>query len=99
MMTIEQGALDPARTLAILMGASKWEKFPNLPESRAYEAAAAAVREYLHSEQGLGLREDNVLDLFNNQISFLDQDKCIGDFLHRQVSGEVASVQDIIFYY
>src|SRR5690349_13679001 len=105
-MTIAQAALDPARTLAILIGASKWESFPSLAGSTdskttaAYQAAADAVRGYLRSERGLGLKfEENVLDLFDSDKSFVDQDKMIGKFLREHISDQTPSYQDLLFYF
>jgi Caspase domain len=101
-MAFVSGAPEPSRTVAILLGASRWELHEALDDEKmrpAYEAAYRRVRSYLRSEQGLGLPERNLLDLFNSRDTSLEQDQHIRDFLRQQVSNEVATCTDILFYF
>jgi Caspase domain len=101
-MAFVSGAPEPSRTVAILLGASRWELHEALDNEKmrpAYEAAYRRVRSYLRSELGLGLPDRNLLDLFNSKETSLEQDKHIRDFLRQQVSNEVATCRDILFYF
>jgi len=101
-MASSSSAPEPSRTVAILLGASRWEKHAAIDDEKmqpAYEAAARRVRGYLRSERGLGLPERNILDLFDSKNASIDQDSEIRVFLRRQVSNEIATCSDILFYF
>jgi hypothetical protein len=82
-----------------LFGASRWEKFPGLdnPEAApAYVSAAEKIRRYLRG--GLGLNDSNILDLFDDKDSMIDQDSRIRQFLRRR-GGDLATVSDIVIFF
>jgi hypothetical protein len=95
-------ARDPSRTIAILFGASRWEKYEGLDSveyAAAYEVAAQRIRTYFTSRDGLALPEGNLLDLFDSKSSAIDLDGSIRTFLRKHVAGEVAMCADVIVYF
>jgi hypothetical protein len=95
---IASSAPEPSRTLAILFGASRWPEFPGLDSEAAapaYLAAAASFRDYLLSEDGLGLPQANLLDLFDSSAGVVDQDRKIRKFILDKASA-TATIQDLI---
>jgi hypothetical protein len=56
--------LDPARTLAVVAGASAWPAIPAFTPARAFANTAAAASDYLTANTGIGLPTSHVLDLF-----------------------------------
>ena len=93
---------DPQTILAIVFGASKWPLCDSLPSSAAFSYSARDFITYLKSEDGLSLKSDNILDLFDLDLSSDDIDSSISSFLsERQTRLKAAGspATDLVFYY
>lgn len=93
----------PETTLAVILGASEFPKAKDtLEPSPSFKRSAEAFRDYLLSQDGLGLDKNNVLDLFDTAVPSSDIDEQLRDFLRDRIStksnGEKC-VQDLIVYY
>jgi hypothetical protein len=85
--------------VAIILGASEWPLSPSLPGSNAFRDSASDFLDYLRDQQpnGLGLLQQNILNLFDKKESADRADQRIADFLlRRQRRGPVTDV--ILFY-
>lgn len=92
----------PATTLAIVAGASIFEKLPDLAQGANFETSAKDFVTYLRANEGLALPDKNILDLFDHpeaQSVLLDEMEA---FLERRVH-ELEDAHtpplDLIFYY
>jgi hypothetical protein len=84
---------------AVILGASSWPDHPNLTASEAFQKSAERFRSYLLDANGLGLREANLLWLFDNNKSADEIDRAIGDFLKEKGHEAPAQLTDVIIYY
>lgn len=90
----------PQKTLVVLLGASEWEKSPNLGKSPAFLKSAERLKNYFISK--FGLTKDNLLDLFDSEQSCDEIDETIGDWLENKLlpKGETEQVfTDLIVIY
>lgn len=85
---------DAPRPVAVVAGASTFPAQPNLQDSAAFAASAAAFGHYLQSDEGLALAADRVLDLFDSEASVIAQNQALVEFL----AGH-DDATDILFYY
>lgn len=88
-----------ARTLVIMLGASD---FPNDPSKsrESFRNSAKALRDYFQDPQGFGLPKGNLLWLFNSDLSSIDQDTRIEEFLGAAMErSEEERPLDVIVYY
>ncbi|MFB7467685.1 hypothetical protein ACFCZ1_30040 [Streptomyces sp. NPDC056224] len=68
--------LEPSRTIAITTGASEWPLLESFDAAPAFAKAAANIRGYLGTG-GLGIPEENVLDLFGKPNSLKQYEQII----------------------
>jgi serine/threonine protein kinase len=93
---------NPQQTLAVLLGASSFERAPKLAQGPAFYMSAQDFRKYLTSSTGLGLPRDNVNWRFDDNRSSSDQLRDIGDFLETRsadLKNKGIPPQDLIVYY
>jgi len=84
-------------TLAIILGASEWPRYPALETTPAFLNSAEFFSTYLSSEDGLGLNRENILWLFDDKEQPAQViDKTV-EFLKKRANNE--SVTDIVVYY
>lgn len=76
----------PETTLVIILGASEWPKSPEFQASAAFSNSARKVRDYFMSPGGFSLLDENLLDLFDADISVDDIDVKISSFLEERIS-------------
>src|SRR5262245_8997299 len=88
-------------TLAIIVGASDWPKYKDLAASEAFARSARELREYLLDENGFGLTEANLLDLFDTEAEASTVDERIGEFLdaRQKALHQVGSDATDLFFY
>lgn len=84
---------------AVILGASAWPNHPNLTASEAFLKSAEHFRSYLLDANGLGLRQENVLWLFDDSRTADEIDQAIGHFLREKVHEAPAQLTDVIVYY
>src|SRR6266566_7355960 len=89
-------------TLVVLLGASEWPRFPEFQSSKAFANSASRLKDYLLNPQLLGLSAENLLNLFDVDLSADDIDSRICDFLDQRIaemkiSGNAA--RDLLVYY
>ena len=82
------------RTIAIIFGASEYPCFPALEHSAAFSVSATAFAAYLRSS--LGLRDEDILPLFDDPRQPGEQVRAMRDFIEE---GGTLPPQDVIFYY
>ena len=70
----------PSKMVAVILGASEWPKSPGLPGSPSFRNSAAEFKKYLLDPNGLNIRSENVLDLFDDQRAVGELDDIIGTF-------------------
>src|SRR4051812_15042856 len=86
---------DRASKAAIVFGASEFPYGgPRIAANEAFARSADGFMRYLRRESGLHLPNDNVLNLFNDSSSVLEQDQKITEFL-----SDKKAAKDIIIYY
>lgn len=78
-------ALDRDSTLAILVGASDWPKISRFEAAPAFSNTAKESTNYLSSPEGLNLKDDNLLNLFDSGQSSTGHYGEIRDFLERHI--------------
>jgi Caspase domain len=88
---------DHSSTLAIILGASEWPHAPGLSAPTSFKNSAAEMGQYLRSPEGLYLRSDNVLDLFDSSDPAPKLLSTIVAFL-REKSLTVKSTSLILYY-
>ena len=92
----------PGTTLVIIVGASAWPKAPDLSPSEAFEKSATDLKNYFLDPERFGLPRDNLLDLFDSEMTSSDIDESICSFLDGQsekLKQQGLSVYDVIVYY
>lgn len=90
------------RTLAVLLGASKFPKDPGLSGNFSFSASAADVKDYLVDKNGFGLPQENLLWLFDSLRSQGDQLTEIAGFLMRrmrQLESDGSPASNLLIYY
>jgi hypothetical protein len=88
--------------LAVLLGASSFDRAPKLAQGRAFYNSAQDFREYLLASNGLGLARENLKWLFDDSRSPTDQLRDAGDFLETRsadLKNRGTLPQDLIVYY
>jgi formylglycine-generating enzyme required for sulfatase activity len=99
---VPEGNPDPRQTLAVLLGASRFERAPKLAQGRAFSNSAQDFFEYLTAPDGLALPHHNVNWRFDDNRSPSDQLREIGDFLENRsadLKNKGTPPQDLIVYY
>lgn len=94
--------INPRQILALLLGASSFQRAPKLAQGRAFYDSARDFYEYLIDPAGLSLPEENAKWLFDDTRSPSDLLKEIRDFLERRTNGidrEGTLPQDLILFY
>ncbi len=89
-------------TLVVLLGASAWPDSPDLVESGAYVFAKHGFKSYLRDSRGFGLPEENILDLFDKDMSAADQLDALRFFLKERREALLATgqaVRDVLIYF
>lgn len=96
--------LMPGRTVAVILGAQEWPRAAHINGGPAFARSAMDFRDYLlDSLKGLGLKDGDVLDLFDSEQPASDQVDAIGDFLlaremELSKAGE-EGLSDVVIYY
>jgi hypothetical protein len=93
--------LEPASTLAVVIGAHDWS-LSGLEISHAFSNSAKGILHYLSSAQFLGLPAENICNLFDDERGASDQLKQVGRFLRSRVDARARSghpMADLLFYY
>ena len=93
---------NPQQRLAVLLGASSFERAPKLAQGRAFYNSARDFFDYLTSPDGLGLSHENVNWRFDDTRSPGDQLRDVGDFLEKRLAdlkGRGIEPKDLIVYY
>jgi hypothetical protein len=92
----------PKTSLAIILGASEWPKYPGFQSSPSFKNSAKDFRDYLLDENGFGLPSDNICDLFDTPLSFPDIIEEIRKFFQSRLNQPLEHddlPQDLIVYY
>jgi hypothetical protein len=92
----------PEQTLAVLLGASWFERARQLAQGPPFANSAQDFREYLLSEDGMRLPRENLHWLFDDTRSPSDQLASIGDFLlrrTRELTDNGTPARNVILYY
>lgn len=93
--------ITPATTLAILLGASSFPK-TTLSQPASFANSANDFHQYLLREDGLGLAADNVLNLFDTDLSPDKIQEEIAEWIQRRrkdLGARALKPRDLIFYY
>ncbi|MEU4312884.1 hypothetical protein [Nocardia sp. NPDC024068] len=72
---------DPNRTVAVICGASSWPRLDRFTAATAFSRTAKGLTNYLTGKDGLGLSEENVLDLFDSDSTAVEHFDRIKTFL------------------
>lgn len=94
--------VDPDLTLAIIVGASRFPKSPNLASLRSFCNSAWDFAEYLGSPRGMGVSGSQILDLFDDSRSPADLLEEVSSFLTttlQRLGGQNSIVRDLLLYY
>jgi Caspase domain len=86
----------PETTLAIILGASKFPRSPQLSPSAAFKNSAADFASYLLKEDGFALPDSNLLDLFDRMDAAPILDEEIRAFLKKP---RIEDATDLIVYF
>jgi Caspase domain len=92
----------PGHTAAVVLGAHTWPHFSNLNGGEAFCNSASAIRNYLTDPGGIGLSNDDILDLFDSEESADEQLLRIGEFLSawiKRAGGRTDALTDLYLYY
>lgn len=76
----------PETTLVVLLGASEWPYMPELSASQAFTNSANAFKGYFLSPQTFGLPQENLLNLFDTELTADDIDATITQFIETRAS-------------
>jgi serine phosphatase RsbU (regulator of sigma subunit) len=87
------------RTLAIVIGASKFPNSPGLGNGDAFENSAQDFREYLHERNGLDIPTSDVLDLFDDPRPAGELLGLIIEFLEKRQKKTSTNVERLLVYY
>ncbi len=97
---------DPKYAVAIILGADEWPEFAKAGESlnggMPFRGSAELGRAYFESDLGLGIKDDQILDLFNVNDSSADQIVQIEDFLARKSESfkrEASRIKDLFLFF
>jgi hypothetical protein len=93
--------LERGRTAAVLLGAQSWPH-AGLKGGASFYRSAQGIKSYLLSSTGLGLKGEDILDLFDSEKSASEQLKAIGNFLAKRMlcsDAHKKSLTDIFIYY
>lgn len=82
--------------ISIILGAETWPRHSGLTPSSAFTKSASFIRDYLTGGDGLGLRADDVLWLFNDDSQPAPIVERMKNFLR---GGAIKDMTDVIFYY
>jgi hypothetical protein len=91
-----------ATTIAIILGAHEWPKHPSLDTSSTFLSSANWFTKYFCSPQGMGLRPEAILDLFDSESSPDQIDTQLGTFLEnriRHLRDQQLDLTDVLLYY
>ena len=90
-------SLDPARTIAAIVGAAEFPNYPSFQGAGgpAFAASAHAFSEFLEEHYGADWRKERLLDLFNHDGGQDDQVTALSEFLARHRD----DAKRLIFYY
>ena len=83
-------------SLAVILGASEWPKFPSFETRPAFQNSANFFRNYLLRGEGIGLSSDNLLWLFNDEGQPGIIIEKIKKFLRERAN---VSISNIFFFY
>src|SRR6266568_144993 len=98
----EEVLTTPQTTLVILLGASKWPRWPDLGDSDAFANSANKVRMYFLDSRKFHLPRENLLDLFDSDASADSIDEAISNFLAVRTTAMAAThraATDLVIYY
>jgi hypothetical protein len=90
------------RTLAVILGASRFPRYPQLHQGPSFYNSAAGLMEYLEDAKGMGLPSENILWLFDDSESPSEQLVEIAEFLTRrdaQLKTVGTRAEDLLIYY
>jgi hypothetical protein len=90
---------EPVRSLAVILGASRYPKSPQLAGGRSFSQSASAFADYLTDRSGLTLPPSNLLDLFDDPASPSEQLEGIADFLRGSIDKSGNKIRDLFIYY
>jgi hypothetical protein len=88
-------------TLGVILGAHDWSA-ASLESSDAFANSARAIRDYVISDNGLALKTDDVLDLFDDERDASSQISVLARFLKRRLAeheADGAPITDLFIYY
>ncbi len=92
--------LDPTRSLFVLLGARVFPKYPALSYGTIFARSADEILTYVTDAHGLGLRNDNILDLFDDSRPAADQLEGITQFLYvKQKENSARGAPENLFVY
>ena len=98
----EQGEFDPKRALAVVMGNSRWEAGA-YEDNAACRNSAEAMHAYVLDPKGLGMEDDNVLAVIDDESAYPGQilERVHGFLSQRKdaLQEERRPVRDLLFYY
>jgi serine/threonine protein kinase len=99
---VSNGAANPKQILAIILGASSFDRAPKLAQGPAFYMSAQGFREYLTDPKGLSVPPENISWRFDDSRGQTDQLAEIADFLERR-SADLMSrgipPENLIVYY
>ena len=93
---------NPQQILAIILGASSYQKSPRLAQGRMFYNSAQDFLEYLNNPDGMNVPRENINFLFDDSRSPSDQISDIADFIEtrsQELKSKATDPQDIIIYY
>jgi len=90
--------LSPSSKAAIVLGASKFRKSPGLNRAGFFASATDFVS-YLLDGRLFALPNNNLLNLFDSELSPGDQLEKISDFLDEYLQRAADKISDIVLYY
>src|SRR3954470_11356533 len=86
---------EPQSTVAVILGASTTPQIPSLPDAPTIQASANLFAQYLLAADGLALRSDRLLNLFDSAASASQQVSEIRQFLLTPSH----STSDVLLYF
>jgi tetratricopeptide (TPR) repeat protein len=92
----------PNNVLVVILGASEWPKAPEFKKSQAFTNSAKKLRDYFLDRKKFGLPEDNLLDLFDSDLSYDEIDETIEKWIAERVPRDDQSAQsfsDLVVIY
>ena len=92
----------PGQTAGVILGAHDWPHLPRLNGGKAFCNSAAAVKRYLMDPQGIGLTDNDILDLFDSEFQSAEQLIKVEEFLRcwkMGPDGALRTLTDLSLYY